>query len=827
MLGRELGYAARALRKSPVFLITAVVTIALGIGASTAIFSVANAVLLRPLPYRDPDRLVLAFGDMRARHDYDGRVSNENFLDLRNGAKKTFEDFAAVSTGRATVPRDDGTPEQIRFAQVTSNFFELMGAKIAAGRDFNSNDAQPQPPPDPNADPNQPRIPPLPNMVILSYEFWQKRFGGNPNIIGQPIFPGAPFRPVVAGVLAPGFELLFRPSLNEEARPDVYLASRAPYDNRNRNSYFWRSIGRLKPGATIAQARDETELVSAEIRRNFPIYGGGDFDYRLQLMHAHMAAEVRPAILALLGAGIFLLLIACANVANLLLVRASLRERELAVRAALGGTRARLIGQMLAEALLLAVAGTIGGLALAEAGIRTLLALHPANLPRLDAVRLDLPVIAFAFAIGLLATAVFGIAPAWRASRPDLMGMLRGSSRTAGLGAAAPRNAVVVAEVALSFVLLIGSGLMIRSFVALQHVNLGYDPQHLLTFRFLFGGPPRTPQQRAAAVRELRDRLQSIPGVEKVAASGLVPLGGGYSTIRWGKEDALADPTKYRAVDSQFVIPGFFETMRTPLIAGRTFTDADNAPDRNYVVIDQELAAKAFPNESAIGKRILIRVRTPEPEWVEIIGVVAHQLTTSLTDPGREQVYFTDGFMSYRTATSWELRTSGDPAQYVPRVRSAVAQLDPHWSLSAVQTMDELVDQAQAATRFSLLLIAVFAIIAAVLAAVGLYGVLSTLVRQRTAEIGVRMALGADPSRIFKLVVGHGLALSAVGVALGIAAALGLTRAMTSMLVAIQPTDPLTYGAIIVLFMAIAAAACWIPAFRAAGLDPTVALRQE
>ena len=826
---KDFLYAARTLRKSPVFAVTAIVTIALGIGASTAIFSVANAVLLRRLPYKDSDRLVLAFGDMRKRHDFDGRVSNENFLDLRNGAKNSFEDFAAVSTGRFNIPRDDGTPEQIRFAQVTSNFFSMTGAKFAAGRDFDADDSQPQPPPPPNADPNQPRIAPLPTMAVLSYEFWQRRFGGSRDVLGKTIMQGGFFRPVVVGVLAPGFELMFRPSLNEESKPDMWIASRAPYDNRNRNGYFWRAIGRLKPGVTISRAHDETELVSAEIRRNFPVYAGGDFDYRLEPMHAHMVAEVRPAILALLGAGMFLLLIACANVANLLLVRGSLRERELAVRAALGGTRGRLIRQMLVEALLLAVAGTLLGLALAEAGIRVLVALSPENLPRLDAIRLDLPVVAFAFVFGLLAAATFGIAPAWRASRPDVMETLRGASRTAGLGAAGPRSVVVVVEVALSFVLLVGSGLMVRTFLALQHVNLGYDQHHLLTFQVLrpANNPLIKPEQRAAYVRALRDKLQSIPGVESVAASALLPLAGGYSTIRWGKEDALADPSKYQAVDSQFVIPGYFETMRTPLLAGRTFNDTDNAADRNEVVIDQVMAAKAFPNESAIGKRILIRVRTPEPEWVEIIGVVAHQMTASLIDSGREQVYFTDGFVSFGRMARWELRTAGDPGQFATRAREAVASLDPHLSLFEVQPMEVLVENAQAGTRFSLLLIAVFASIAALLAAVGLYGVLSTMVRQRTAEIGIRMALGAPPSRIFNLFVTHGLELSAAGVGVGLIAASALTRLMSSMLVGVKATDPMTFIAMAVLFFVIAAIASWLPARRAAKLDPTIALREE
>ena len=643
---------------------------------------------------------------------------------------------------------------------------------------------------------------------------------------GQKIFPGAPVSPQVVGVLAPGFELLFRPSANEDPRPDVWIAQRTPYNNANRNGYGWRAIGRLRPGATIAKAQDEAELVSAEIRRNFPIYKGGDFHYRLEPMHAHMVAAVRPAILALMGAVIFLLLIACANVANLMLVRASLRERELALRAALGGSRARLIGQILAEALLLSIGGTILGLGLAQLCIRELIAISPASLPRLDSVRLDPLVFAFAFVIGLIAAVVFGIAPALRASRRNLMDVLRGSSRTVGLGGAGPRNAVVIVEVALSFVLLIGSGLMFRSFLALQRVNPGFDASHLLTFQILGGRPANQPQQRRAYTREIEDRLRAVPGVQGVAGSFLLPLAGGYSTIRWGKENALADPSKYQAVDWSSVLPGFFETMRTPLLAGRTFTDADNAPDRNLVVIDQVLAAKAFPGESAIGKRILIRLRTPEPEWVEIIGVVAHQMTTSLTEPGREQVYFTDGFLSYGSIARWALRVSGDPAQYAGQVRAAISQVDPHLSLFQVQPMEALVEHAQASTRFSLLLIGVFAVVAALLASVGLYGVLSTVVRQRTAEIGVRMALGAAPGSIFGLVVGQGMRLSAAGIALGIVAAFGLTRAMTSMLVGIQPTDPLTFGAMIVVFFAIAAAACWVPALHASSLDPTVALRE-
>jgi predicted permease len=826
MFGKDVGYAARALAKSPVFLITSVVTIGLGIGASTAIFSVTNAVLLRPLPYKDAQRLVEIGGDLRKRNIYDERMSFENYSDLRNSTASVFEDMAGVATFRNTIPREDGTPEQVRTALVSSNFFRLLGAHIAAGRDFDDTDGQPTPPPDPGADPST-AAPQLPTMAIISYEYWQRRFGGNPAVLGRPMLNGAPNSPVIVGVLAPGFELEFRASSSVDRNPDIYTAMRISYDNRNRNNFFLRGIARLKVGVSLDRVDELAGLTAAEVRRNFPVYGGGGFYYHIEPMQQHLVAEVRPTILALTGAVLFLLLIACANVANLLLVRTSLRTRELAVRAALGGTRWRLIRQMLAEAVLLAGCGTVLGVALAYAGIRELIAIGPADIPRLDKVAIDPAVLVFSIGAGLLAAMLFGLAPALRASRPDVMDVLRGSGRTAGLGGGGLRNAVAVAEVALSFVLLVGSGLMVRSFIALQHVDLGFDPHHLLTFQLLgVAGEPQ-PQARAARVREIQTRLGEIAGVETVTAAAFVPLSGGYSAIRWGKEDALTDSSRYQATDWQTVLPGFFEAMRTPLIAGRTFTDADNAPDRKYVIVDQMLAAKAFPHESAVGKRILIRIQTPEPEWVEIIGVVAHQRAVSLVESGHEQIYFSDGFRTYGRVFRWILRTSGDPAATAPAVRAAIAKLDPHLLITEMEPMSVWVDRAQAGTRFALLLIGVFAVIAAVLAAVGLYGVLATFVRQRTAEIGVRMALGATPSRIFSLVVGQGVWLSAAGIGIGLIAAAALTRVMGSMLVGVRANDPSTFIAIVLFFFVITALACWIPAWRASSLDPTRALREE
>jgi predicted permease len=826
MLLRDLAYALRTLRKSPVFAATAILTIALGIGASTAIFSVTNAVLLRSLPYKNPDRLVFALSDMRKRNVKDFPFSNCDFLDLRNGSTAVFQDVAAVQTFRNVVPREDGSPELVRSAGVSTNFFGMMGASTVLGRGFIDADGVPQPPPAPGAAPGA--APAVPAVLLISYDYWQRRFGGKPDVLGKMLPAGAPGGTQIVGVLAPGFELLFPPDTNTERLPDIWFALRIPYDNANRNQVQHRVIARLKDGVSIGQAQSAVDRISAETRKNFLISGTAGYAIRLEPMHAHIVEEVRPALLALMGAVVFLLLIACANVANLMLVRASLRERELAVRTAMGGSRWALVRQTLAEAFVLAGIGASLGLALAHAGIRELRSLAPPTLPRLDTIAIDSAVIAFTAAAALVAAALFGIVPALRASRPDIAIVLRGSSRTTGLGhAGLLRNLVVVAEVALSFVLLIGSGLMARSFVELQRIDPGFDSRHLLTFLTIGGRRGTQPPQRAAWVRALENKLQALPGVQSVTAATPFPLAGPFFPVRWGLAPALTDPSKFQAVDNITVIPGYFETMHTPLIAGRGFTDADNAPDRELAVVDQLLAAKAFPNESAIGKRILIRVRKLEPEWVEIIGVADHMRGTSLATPGREQIYLTDGYVNHGRVNRWALRVNGDPSQLAASVRATVAQHDPNMVLMELEPMDTIVERAQAATRFQLLLIGVFAAIAAILAGVGLYGVLATLVRQRTAEIGVRMALGAAPASIFQLIVGQGLRLSAAGILVGLAAAAAVTRVMTSMLIGVKPGDPLTYAVMAVVFFAIAALASWLPARRAAALDPTVALRGE
>jgi predicted permease len=825
---RDLVFAGRTLRKTPIFTLAAALTIALGVGASTAIFSVTNAVLLRPLPYKDPDQLVILPSDMRNRGVKDFPFSNANFIDLREATKDEFQGLAGVFTFPITLTGDDGMPEQVHMGVVTTNYFRLVGARILFGRDFSDEDGQPQPPPPATGTQSAPTTPPLPIMAIISYEYFQRRFGSNPDAIGQTINKGKPFSPRIIGVLAPHFQIYFPPSADLEAAPEVWIANRLGYDAANRNSVSMHVIGKLKPGISIGRAQAAVDQVWVEARKNFSILNTAGYVIRVVPMRQYLVAEVRPAILALMGSVIFLLLIACANVANLLLVRASLRQRELAVRSALGASRWDLVRQILSEALLLGALGAVGGLGLAWFGTHELLAIAPAHLPRLETIRIDSTVLIFTVSASLVAVAIFGLAPAWRAALPDVMSVLRGTSRNEGLaGGGLTRKLVVGIEVALAYVLLIGSGLMVRSFLDLQRIDPGYNPHGLLTFQVQSDRFLQKPEERAVATRQLEERLRSIPGVQSVTASDPFPLTGGYSPIRWGTEEALSDASKYKAVDPIIVLPGYFETMRTRLLEGRTFTEEDNQPGRTFAIVDKTLANLAYPGQSIVGKRILIRIQTPEPVWVEIIGVVAHQRGVSLTDPGREQVYFPDAYIGSGATDRWALRTDGDPSNYAKDVRASLKAFDPHLLITELQPMDALIEKAQSGTRFSLLLISSFAVIAALLAGVGLYGVLATVVRQRTAEIGIRMAVGAQPTNIFRLVVGQGLRLTIIGVAAGLFGAYAVTREMASMLVGIKATDPATFVAMAVLFVLIATVASWMPARRASGLDPVVALRDE
>lgn len=816
----DLSFSFRSLRKSPAFALTATFTIALGIGASAAIFSVVNAVLLRPLPYRDPERLAVITSELRARHLPDFPFSPGDFDDMRRDAT-LFSGFTAVNAFRVSYSDENAQAEQVRVVSVTRNFFDLIGRRIELGRDFIPDDETPAP----DAAPGQPPPQPPAAILILSDEFWHKRYGGDRHVIGKSVDFG--FGPAqIVGVAEPGIQLFFPAAQSIDPHPEVFTTFRINYVTANRNNVFMRVIGRVKPGVTTSQAAAQLDTVAADLRRRFSVKQTADMRIILEPMQQSLVATVKPALQALMGAVFFLLLIASANVANLFLVRMASRDRELAVRAALGGGRARLIRQMLSESLLIAAGGVALGLLLARLGIDWLIALAPKSLPRVDVVAIDPLVVGFAILSGVLAAALFGVLPALRASRPDLAQALRAGGRASGLGAGAVlRNGVVTAEVALSFVLLVGSGLMLRSFWTLENTDPGFDPRGKLTFFLpVFGN---TAETRAARMRDLRQRFEHLPGVKSVTAASPFPLDGGVANGRYGREDSVTDASKFRQATSFFVLPGYFQTMGTRIEQGRGFTEADNAPTSTRIVIDRLLANKAFPNENAVGRRLYIRLRSPEPEWVTVLGVVDHQRHESLAEEGREEMFVTDGFLNFGAASRWAIATEGDPMRIAPLVREAIAKFDKRLAADDIQPMQALVEQAEGQTRFSLILIAVFAAIAAILAAVGLYGVIASSVRQRTAELGVRMAVGAAPHTLFRLILVFGLRLSVIGIALGALAALALTRALESMLIGVRPEDPLTYIAMAIGFLLIAIAACSIPATRAAGLDPVRALREE
>ena len=822
---KDLAYGIRTLRKSPGFTITALITLALGIGASTSIFSVVDSVLLRPLPYKDADRLVIINSELRNRNLPDFPFPPGDIQDLREQVT-TLQSIAGVATFTQPLIAEGADPEQVRTGFVTANLLSTLGSPLALGRDFTDAEAAPTPPPSKEVQEGKVAPPIIDVAVILTHDFWKRRFGGDSSIVGKTVKLGGANGHVV-GVLAPGFELLFPPRFQVQRVPDLLQLARVDFQNGSRIDVIFFLVGKLKPGATLAAARAQLDATGVDERKRFPINQTAGLYYSMSPMRSELSAGVRPALLALMGAVAFVLLIACANVANLILVRTSRRERELAVRAAFGGSRARLVRQMLIEALVLSVGGALLGLGVAKFGVLALTAIGPQNLPNIGAIDISMVVLLYAMLAALIAASLFGIVPAIRASRPNVMGVLRRSGRTSELGGGKLlRNAVVVAEVTLAFVLLIGGGLMFRSFLTLTNTDPGFDPHGVLTFT-VANPNTNTNDQRAAYTRALRDQLTAIPGVTAVTAAGQAPLSGTLFTARYGFDAALTDPSTFRQCGLGIVLPGYFAAMKTPIIAGRDFTDAENTPKSQAVLVDSLFAAKAWPGQSAIGKRILMRARSDTVEWMDVIGVVRHQRFETLASAGREMVFMTDGQFGFGASGVWMLRTNGDPSKLAPQVRTAVASIDKSVPVAQVRTLESFVGDARSSTRFALVLIGTFAVIAAILAGVGLYGVLSTVVRQRTAEIGVRMALGAQTREVFSLVIGQGVALSVTGIVIGLVSAWAMTRIMSSLLVGVTPTDPLTFGGVALLFFVIAVVACYLPARRAARMDPAIALRDE
>lgn len=660
---QDLRYGVRTLRRSPGFAVTAIVVIALGIGTTTTIFSIVNAVLLRPLPYPDRERLVFLWGDLRSRNVTDFPFAPGDFHDLRESGM-LFEELAAIDSGPLTISGDDGEPERVRATTVTPNLLSMLGAPILHGRDFNEADGvASRATAEPDIGAPQAAQSTVPMSVILGHAFWQRRYGGDRRIIGRVIdLAGA--RAEVVGVLAPGFELLFPPGSGVYATADLYAAARVDYESGSRMNVSLSVLGRLKPGVSLDQAQRQLDRIAEDLRERFPIKAAAGYDIRAEPMHEDLVADVRGTLIPLMGAVTFVLLIACANVSNLLLVRVGGRMRELAVRAALGGSRWRLVCQVLAEGLVLAGAGVGLGLGLTALGIQALARLGPEDLPRIGSVDIDERVLVFGVASAILATAVFAVVPAVRASRPDVMDILRVSGRSASLGGGRLfRDTVVVAEVALSFVLLVGSGLMVRSFVELRRADPGYDPDGILTFA-LENVRLQGADARAAFARDLRQRFLALPGVQSVTAAQSIPLDGAAGNVRWGTDAAAADPSRFQQASANFVLPEFFETLRTPVREGRTFTEQDNSPNTKSIVIDRLLAAKAFPTGNAVGQRLLVRSRGDEPEWLEVIGVVDHQRIFSPAVDGHESIYFVDGFVGhgFPVADSYEGSVGADIA---------------------------------------------------------------------------------------------------------------------------------------------------------------------
>ena len=827
-LTKDVVHALRSLRKAPTFSLTAILTIALGIGASATIFSVVNAVLLKPLPYRDGDRLVYIWSDMRNRNVVDFPWAPGDVWDMQQQGT-LFEGVAGVFTFRNFLRAPGSDPEQVVVANVTTNLLRVLGARVVLGRDFQDTDAA-VPPPPAQVVPGgvtPPPPPPLPVAAVITDGLWRRRYGADPRVVGQTIpFGNGDGRANIIGVLEPGVELLFPPGVGVDRTPDIFVAPRLDFAGANRNNVFLRVFARVKEGVGVEQAQAQVDQVAADLRKRFPTKATAGLYFRVEPMHPGLVADVQPAIMALMGAVMFVLLVACANVANLLLVRAGAREREFAVRAAIGGSRRRLVRQILVESLVLSLAGALAGLFLAEAGVRLLIYIGPEELPRLDTVTVDWNVAMFATAAAVVAAAIFGAFPAVRASRPQLMDVLRTSGRTIGGGTRWLRDGVVLAEVALSFVLLIGSGLMVRSFVALLTTQPGYDYNNVLTF-FAQSGRQREDAEARAFIEQVGEQLKSVPGVIDVTGASNVPLDGFNPFARWGTEDAATDPSKFQQMSAHFIRDNYFDVMRTRLVEGRFFAREDHGPDIRRIIVDTVIARKAFPGQSALGRRLLSRVTTDEAQWYEVVGVVQHQRRITLAEDGTGSIFFPEGHAGPGAAARWVVRTSGEPMAALPAIRGELQRIDPTIALAQVESLPFLVNRATAPTRFALVLIGVFAGVAVLLASIGLYGVLASVVRQKTSEIGVRIAFGAPTNTIFREFIGRGLKLAGVGVALGALAAAGFTRWMRSMLVGVSPTDPPTYAAIAVLFIAIAALACWVPARRAASLSPVIALRQD
>ena len=826
---RDLRYALRSFVRRPLFTGVILFTLALGIGSNVAIFSVANAVLFRPLPFDEPEELAFVWNRLPATNVARSLVSGPDFQDYQAQSTR-FEGFAGAVALAGTLT-GEGPPERITNAYVTWNLLSLLGVQPVLGRTHVADDAFP-------IDPKQfgnpdPKLPP--GKVVLSYGLWQRRFGGDSSVIGRTIQMDG-WGSVVVGVLPRNFRIYLPPDAGMPANIDAWGILPSNIGDFERQAAWLTVVGRLKDGVTLAQAQDEMGGIASRLRETHQFHATQKLEIVVGGMHRDVVEHARPALLALLGAVGFVLLIACANIANLLLVRASERGREIAVRAALGSARSRIVAQMLTESLVLAAAGTVLGLALAWQGIGVIKALSPANLPRIETVSLDARAFGFAALVAVVAAVLFGLAPALRAVRGNLADGLRDrGTDTGGARGNKLRTVLVVSEVTLSLVLLIGAGLMVRSFAALQKVDPGFDPKNAVTFsapvpfiKYL------TTQSRANFVNQLADRLAAIPGVQSVGGVAPLPLAGGdqYSVGSYGRIGEGDDVYRANKADYKSVLPGYFEAMKIELKAGRTFIRSDNEDQAlDVAVVDEKFATRVFGKENPLGAQVLVdhfneKTFSLERLPVTIVGVVANVRSASLAAEGRETIYMPYVFQSFLPIT-FVVRTATNPTSLLPQIRTEVTALDPNVPVADLATLESWVTEAMSQTRFLLALSTTFAGLALILAALGLYGVISFSARQRTREIGVRVALGATESDVRRLILGHGLVVAAIGIVLGLAASVALTRVVTSYLVGVSATDPVTFAGVPVVLLGVSAVASYLPARRATAIDPIQALREE
>ncbi len=817
---QDIRFAIRTLGRQPAFTLIAVLTIGLAIGANTSIYSVVRAVLLKDLPYERPEELVVVWSNLVARDRPKFPMSPPDLEDLRTQTTQ-FTGFAGITTFQQSLTSDNDLPERIDAAGITANFLDLLGVQPILGRGFTEEEDDPfGPDVNPATAPAQ--------TVLISHGLWQRRFGGATDVVGRTLQINGNTAEVI-GVMPADLAIHFGAGSGLATHVDVWTALRinVPAWPARRN-VIWRVVGRMKPDVTIEAARADVSRLSERLADDEPVRRTAGFRLDVFPMIEDLTADVRPIVWPLFGAVGFVLLIACANVSNLFLARASAREREFAIRTALGGARSRLIRQLMVESAVIAFAGAALGLVLAVGGIRLLVALRPANLPRLDTIGIDGGVLLFTVLAAVVSAFLFGLVPALQASRPTFSQLLKDRGRSAGnRGQKLFRNTLVVTQVALSVMLMIGAGLMVRSFAALQRVDLGYRPEGVLTFSLSLPGNRYPDPQKLVFFREFEDRLKTIPGVTHVSAATPIPLLETQFGGRYGPPAALGDESLYGQADYRTVQPGYFETMGTRLIEGRMFEEADFRDSTQFVVIDQKLARILWPGRSAIGERMLVRATTLEPQFVQVIGVVEHQRSAGLGAEGPETVFLTNTYMGTTGDLHWIVRTTLDPAGLVPPIRAHLGEMDTQLPMADVRTMTERVDQAMTGTRFALVLILVFGVIALVLAAVGIYGVLSFTVRQRTGEFGVRMALGADAQSVLLLVLRQGMMLTGLGLVAGLVAGFWATRLLGTLLVDVSPNDPATFALMITLFVLVALGASFLPARRATQVSPAVALRDE